>query len=181
MIRLNILWVLLFSVLSCSVNASEFTLTSHSISEGKQLNNNFVYKGFGCDGGNQSPSLSWSGAPEGTKSYVITAYDPDAPTGSGWWHWVVFNIPVSVTGLDAGASHTDAMPKSAIEVKTDFGSKGFGGACPPPGKVHRYQFTVYALDTEKLELTSESSPALVGFMTKSHALASDTITAVYTR
>lgn len=161
---------------------STFELTSPDIAEGQQLDRQFVLQGFGCEGGNTSPKLEWSGAPEGTQSYVVTVYDPDAPTGSGWWHWVAFNIPADVTSLERGAgSEAGTMPNGAIESRTDFGTPGFGGACPPAGAVHRYQFSVHALAVEKLELDENSSAALVGFMTRVHALDTAVLTAVYSR
>ncbi|WP_294228664.1 kinase inhibitor [uncultured Shimia sp.] len=159
-----------------------FALTSSDVAEGQTLDNKFVLNGFGCEGGNTSPALAWSNAPEGTKSFVVTAYDPDAPTGSGWWHWVAFDISAKVTSLDQGAGSVDgAMPEGAIQSRTDFGATGFGGACPPPGEVHRYVFTVHALGLEKLGLDENASAALVGFMTGANSLGSATVTAVYTR
>ncbi|HIC80821.1 MAG TPA: YbhB/YbcL family Raf kinase inhibitor-like protein [Kiloniellaceae bacterium] len=157
-------------------NAEEFQLSSPDIAEGQQLDAAYVFQGFGCDGGNTSPALAWSGAPGGTKSFAVTVYDPDAPTGSGWWHWFAFNIPAEVTGLPAGA----ALPDGAVELTNDYGAIGFGGACPPPGQVHRYQFTVHALGTE-LELDDTVSNALAGFMVNANSIASATITAVYSR
>lgn len=171
----------MLSTLPAVVFAGEFSLSSTDIAEGEQLSQEHVFAGFGCKGGNKSPQLSWTGTPEGTKSFVITAYDPDAPTGSGWWHWVAFNIPVDKSSLDTNASHSGDMPKGSIQSRTDFGTYQFGGACPPPGQVHRYEFTVYALDVEKLDLDKSASPALVGFMTKAHAIDSAKITAVYTQ
>lgn len=158
-----------------------FRLTSGSIAEGMPLRAEQVFAGFGCTGGNTSPQLSWSGAPEGTRSFALTAYDPDAPTGSGWWHWAVVNIPASVSGLEEGASGTAAMPAGAVEMTNDFGSAGFGGACPPPGEVHRYIFTLYALPVDKLDLPEGASNALAGFMINGSKLGSSRITAVYTR
>lgn len=157
-----------------SAFADGFTLTSPDIAEGQQLSNDLIFKGFGCEGGNTAPTLAWSGAPEGTESFAITVYDPDAPTGSGWWHWFAFNIPANVTGIPGGES------VDGIELFNDYGVKGFGGACPPPGEVHRYQFTVYALGA-MLELDDSASNALSGFMVNAHSLASSTITAVYSR
>jgi len=139
-----------------------------------------VFKGFGCEGGNQSPQLSWSGAPKGTKSFALIAYDPDAPTGSGWWHWSVVNLPASATQLAAGASG-QAMPAGAREMRNDYGVAGFGGACPPPGAMHRYIFTIHALGVEKLDLPADASNALTGFMINANSLAHATITAVYNR
>ncbi|MEM7061775.1 MAG: YbhB/YbcL family Raf kinase inhibitor-like protein [Cyanobacteria bacterium P01_B01_bin.77] len=172
---------LLATTISPSALAQEFSLTSTTVSEGEQLPNSHVFEGFGCEGGNQSPQLSWAGAPEGTKSFAITVYDPDAPTGSGWWHWNVVNIPASVNSVSQNASIDDNLPSEAIEVRNDYGITGFGGACPPPGEVHRYVFTVYALGTEYLELPENPSNALVGFMTRASMLDSTSITAVYHR
>ena len=161
-------------------HAQDFTLTSPDIAEGRQLDAAQVLDGFGCEGGNLSPALSWSGAPDGTGSFVVTVYDPDAPTGSGWWHWVVFNIPADATGLPRGAGAGD-LPQGAVQSRTDFGTPGFGGACPPPGEVHRYEFTVHAIAAERLKLGADAAAAMVGFMTNAQALDSATITAVYTR
>jgi Raf kinase inhibitor-like YbhB/YbcL family protein len=156
--------------------ADGFQLTSPDIAEGQQLANDFVFQGFGCDGGNVAPTLAWSGAPEGTESYAVTVYDPDAPTGSGWWHWFAFNIPADVTELPSGT----AMAETIVELSNDYGAVGFGGACPPPGEVHRYVFSVHALGTV-LELDNSVSNALAGFMVNANSLASATITAVYNR
>lgn len=169
------------SLLASAAMASDWKLTSTDIAEGKTLANTQVYNGFGCTGENISPQLSWGKAPEGTKSLAITAYDPDAPTGSGWWHWVAFNIPANTTELPSGASGK-SMPAGTIESKTDFGSTGFGGACPPKGhKPHRYQFTVWALKTDKLDLDAGTSGAKVGYFLNENALAKATIEAKYGR
>ena len=156
--------------------ADGFKLSSPDIAEGAQLDAAQVFQGFGCEGGNMAPSLAWSGAPEGTESFAITVYDPDAPTGSGWWHWFAFNIPADVTELTGGA----AVPSGTVELTNDYGAPGFGGACPPPGEVHRYNFTVHALGTT-LELDGSVSNALAGFMVNANSIASSTITAVYNR
>ncbi|GHG87654.1 YbhB/YbcL family Raf kinase inhibitor-like protein [Pseudodonghicola xiamenensis] len=171
----------LAGALAASAQAEGFRLTSSTIAEGAQMNEEQVFAGFGCDGGNRSPQLSWSGAPEGTKSFAVTAYDPDAPTGSGWWHWQVVDIPASVTTLEAGASGTAAMPAGAKEISNDYGVTSFGGACPPPGEVHRYIFTIYALPVDTLGLPDGARNALAGFMINSMTLGSARITAVYTR
>jgi Raf kinase inhibitor-like YbhB/YbcL family protein len=156
-----------------------FQLRSEDLKEGGRLAMSQVYNGFGHKGGNLSPHLAWTGAPQGTKSFVVTAYDPDAPTGSGWWHWVVANIPASVSELPTGASGTAAMPAGAVESRTDYGTAGYGGAAPPPGAPHRYIFTVYALKVPQLEVTADSSAALVGFQTHFNSLAKASITALY--
>jgi Raf kinase inhibitor-like YbhB/YbcL family protein len=140
--------------------------------------------GFGCDGGNVSPQLSWSGAPEGVQSYAVTCYDPDAPTGSGFWHWVAVNIPADVTSLDAGAGSTakGLMPGGALQLRTDFGVPGYGGPCPPQGDhPHRYIFTVFAVGTQALPLTPDSTPAVAGFMLNSSLLAKATLMGFYRR
>ncbi|MDR6104561.1 Raf kinase inhibitor-like YbhB/YbcL family protein [Agrobacterium larrymoorei] len=164
-----------------TASAADFKLSSTSIAEGQQLASTFVFKGFGCEGENQSPQLSWSGAPAGTKSFAITAYDPDAPTGSGWWHWNVVNIPASQTALEPDASGKKKLPAGALEIRNDYGVVGFGGACPPPGEVHRYIFTVHALGTERLDLPDNASNALAGFMIGANTIATAKITAVYSR
>jgi len=173
--------LLLATTLISPLSAQALELTSASVSEGEPLTATHVFQGFGCEGDNQSPQPSWTGAPEGTKSFAITAYDPDAPTGSGWWHWNVVNIPASVNDIAPNASMDNTLPEDALEIRNDYGVVGFGGACPPPGEVHRYIFTVYALGTESLELPENPSNALVGFMIRANMLDSDSITAVYHR
>jgi Raf kinase inhibitor-like YbhB/YbcL family protein len=141
-----------------------------------------VLNGFGCTGANQSPGLSWTEVPAGTQSFALTMFDPDAPTGSGWWHWIVVNIPASATTLPAGASGNQArMPAGAQETRTDFGKPGYGGPCPPPGAPHRYVFTLYALKVPKLDLDPQASGAMAGFMIHQNSLASATFTARYSR
>jgi Raf kinase inhibitor-like YbhB/YbcL family protein len=164
--------------------AAGFTLSSPDIKPGAMLANTYVFNAFGCSGENKSPALKWSGAPKDTKSYALTVYDPDAPTGSGWWHWVVYNIPADATELAAGAgtANSTALPKGATQGRTDFGTAAFGGACPPQGdKPHRYVFTVYALKTDKLDAPADASAALIGFMIHANQLAKASFTAKYGR
>lgn len=162
---------------SNSALAGSLTLSSTDIANGKFMAKAQEFQGFGCSGGNQSPQLSWSGAPAGTAAFAIMVHDPDAPTGSGWWHWQLVNIPKDVTSLAAGA----IAPSGSQQMNNDYGVKGFGGACPPPKHgVHRYQFTVHAL-SQKLELPENASGALTGYMVKAHSLASSTIEALYQR
>jgi Raf kinase inhibitor-like YbhB/YbcL family protein len=162
--------------------AGKLALSSPEVKDGGTLREEQVFNGFGCSGPNVSPGLSWKGAPQGTKSFVLTVYDPDAPTGSGWWHWVVYDIPASATELARGAgSGQVSLPEGAKQGRTDFGAPGYGGPCPPPGKPHRYVFTLYALKVDRLDVPTDASPALVGFMTRSNALASAALTARYGR
>jgi Raf kinase inhibitor-like YbhB/YbcL family protein len=162
--------------------AGKFTLSSSDVKPGGQLSEKQVFNGFGCSGANVSPQLAWQGAPAGTKSFVVTVYDPDAPTGSGWWHWVVYDIPASAKELPQGAGSGKDLPEGAKQGRTDFGAPGFGGACPPPGdKPHRYIFTVYALKSDKLDVPQDASPAMIGFMTRANALANASFTAHYGR
>lgn len=166
-----------------AAGGGKLSLKSADVKPGATLTDQQVFNGFGCSGANVSPQLSWSGAPEGTKSFVLTVYDPDAPTGSGWWHWVVYDIPAGTTELPQGAgSGKGGLPEGAKQGRTDFGAPGFGGACPPPGdKPHRYIFTLHALKVDKLEVPADASPAMIGFMTKANALASASFTAKYAR
>lgn len=174
----------LFMLLAGPVLAAEaFTLKSPQIKEGGALNHAQVFNGFGCSGGNISPALEWSNPPAGTKSFALTVYDPDAPTGSGWWHWVVFNIPASARSIPLNASAEPAqLPAGAVQSITDFGAPGYGGACPPEGdKPHRYIFTLYALSTPALELEPCAMPALVGFNIHGVVLGKAVLTATYAR
>ena len=164
--------------------AAGLTVTSGEFKDGDYLGNEQVFAGFGCTGKNLSPSLSWSGAPDGTKSFALTVYDPDAPTGSGWWHWVVVNLPATTTSLPKAAGMADGMklPQGALQVRTDFGAPGYGGPCPPQGDhPHRYLFTIHALDLDKLDVTAESSAALVGFYLNFHTMAKGSLMGLYKR
>lgn len=163
--------------------AAGFNLSSPDIKAGGTIAKSFEFNGFGCAGDNKSPALKWSGAPKATKAFAVTAYDPDAPTGSGWWHWMVINIPADVTALaaDAGAVGGANLPKGANHARIDFGVAGWGGVCPPAGdKPHRYTFTVYALK-DKLEVPADASAALTGFMIHGNSLGQASFTAKYGR
>ncbi|EGR1834518.1 kinase inhibitor [Vibrio cholerae] len=160
-----------------ALSSPVMTLTSQDIQEGSRMANQFVFNGFGCSGDNLSPQLSWNNAPKGTKSFAITAYDPDAPTGSGWWHWVALDIAADQHNVARGAAK---QLKGVRELNNDYGFSGFGGACPPQGHVmHRYQFTVWALPFEKMEIPQGASNALVGFMLRANTLGQATLTATY--
>lgn len=164
--------------------AAEFTLTSPTIKDHSTVGNEHVFNGFGCTGMNVSPQLQWEHAPKDTKSFALTVYDPDAPTGSGWWHWVIFNMSPAVSSLAAGAGKPDSpsAPQGSIQSMTDFGQSGYGGPCPPQGdKPHRYIFTLYALKVDQLPLKQEASGAMVGYYLKQNALARASFTAMYGR
>ncbi|BAQ73608.1 kinase inhibitor [Pseudomonas sp. Os17] len=170
--------------LSLGAQAAEFSISSHDIRDGQPLSQREVFRGFGCKGDNTSPELSWKNAPPGTRSFAITVYDPDAPTGSGWWHWTLVNLPSTTQGLPRGAGSPsgELLPPGAVQGRTDYGQPGFGGACPPTGdKPHRYQFTVWALKVDKLPLDTQASGAMVGYMLNANALAKTTLTATYGR
>ena len=164
-------------------NAGRLTLTSAETANGKMMAMEQVLNGFGCSGANVSPGLKWSDPPVGTKSFALTVYDPDAPTGSGWWHWVVVDIPANARELPKGVgkSGTVTLPGGARQTRTDFGAPGYGGPCPPPGKPHRYVITLTALDIDKLPVPDDASGALVGFNVGAHTLAKGTISAQYGR
>jgi Raf kinase inhibitor-like YbhB/YbcL family protein len=159
-------------------------VTSSSFKDGDYLGRDHVLSsayGFGCDGGNKSPHLRWEGAPAGTKSFAVMCFDPDAPTGSGFWHWVVVNIPPSVTELpvDAGSGR---LPAGALQVRTDFGKPGYGGPCPPEGDhPHRYLFTVFAVSMDTLPVTADTSAAVVGFYLNFNTLAKASLMGLFKR
>ena len=162
---------------------AKFTLSSTDLTDGGRIAEAQVFNEFGCKGGNVSPALSWSGAPAGTQSFALLVHDPDAPTGSGWWHWVVYNIPASTTSLPAGAGDPKKklMPAGAVQGRTDYGTVGYGGPCPPPGKPHHYHFQLYALKVAKLDLPADASPAMVGFNARAQAFGHAEIVALYGR
>ena len=161
----------------------KLTLSSPDLAPGKTIAAAQVFNGFGCSGANISPALSWSNAPAGTRSFALLMHDPDAPTGSGWWHWVVYNIPASVTSLPAGAGDPkkSLMPAGALQGRTDFGTPGYGGPCPPPGKPHRYYLRLYALKVEKLEVPADATAALIGFNVNAAALGKAELMGLYGR
>jgi Raf kinase inhibitor-like YbhB/YbcL family protein len=180
-------WVvgLLALLVNVGADAAEtaFKLTSPTVKPASTLSNAQVFNGFGCSGQNISPALKWSGAPADTKSFAVTVYDPDAPTGSGWWHWVVYDIPATAAELSERAGNTGGkLPPGAMQGHTDFGSTGYGGPCPPAGdKPHRYIFTVYALKTDKLDVPADATAAFIGFMIHGNRIASASFTARYGR
>ena len=177
----GLLATLLLATTAAAQATAKFTLTSADIHAGQTMAIAQVFKGMGCTGANVSPALRWQGAPPKTKSFALTMYDPDAPTGSGWWHWVVYNIPASATQLASGAA-SSGLPAGSAQGNTDFGSPGYGGPCPPTGdKPHHYIFTLYALDVDKLDVPASATAAYVGFNLNGHALGKTTLTALYSR
>lgn len=170
-------------ILPFSTLAADLQIGSNDIKMGQKLDERFVFKGFGCDGQNISPSLFWENAPEGTKSFAITSYDPDAPTGSGWWHWLVYNIPADVNHFETGmSSDIWRVSSNIIQGRNDFGAFKYGGACPPKGdQPHRYIFTIYALDVDRLDVPKDASPALIGYMINANLISKSSLTAFYWR
>jgi Raf kinase inhibitor-like YbhB/YbcL family protein len=163
-------------------NNNNFTLFSNELSGQATLSS--VFNGFGCTGQNLSPQFHWSNAPEGTKSFALTLFDPDAPTGSGWWHWLIFNIHAKETELLSGAGDVTAQkaPLGSIQSVNDYGQVGYGGPCPPVGHgIHQYIFTLYALDVEHLDLDASANPALVGFNLNAHAIQKASLVMYYKR
>lgn len=172
------------TMLALGAQAAGFRLSSPEIKAGAMMPKSFEFNGFGCAGDNKSPALQWSGAPKGTKGFAVTVYDPDAPTGSGWWHWSVINIPAEVNALksDAGNISGTNLPAGARQVRIDYGVAAWGGTCPPQGdKPHRYVFTVHALKVDKLDIPADATAALAGFMINANSLGKASFTAKYGR
>ena len=173
--------IILAVALGWASGANAMTLTSPEIKPGGKIADEQVFNGWDCKGGNVSPELVWTGAPKGTKSFVVTVFDSDAPTGSGFWHWWVVNIPADATGLPKGAGGGKGLPEGAVQGRNDFSETKYDGPCPPPGKPHHYVFTLYALDVDKFPADASQSPAVFGFNANAHALAKATLTGTYKR
>ena len=173
---------LAFALSACACAAqSPFAVTTDDAVDGRFAQAQY-YNNYGCTGGNISPHITWSGAPADTQSYAVTVFDPDAPTGHGWWHWLVTDIPATTTGLERGISGTNGLqPLGIVETNNDFGTGTYGGPCPPPGQDHHYVITVYALKTVKLGLAPETPPAEVEKALKAAAAATATTTVMAAR
>jgi Raf kinase inhibitor-like YbhB/YbcL family protein len=170
---------------STASHAQVFEASSTDIANGKTIAQKFAFNGFGCTGENISPTIAWKNAPAGTKSFAVMAHDPDAPTGgAGFWHWIVVDVPATNAQLAQGAGSVDGknLPAGARHINSDFGTAAWGGPCPPVGnKPHRYNFTVYALKVEKLELPATATASLTGFMVNGNMLAKASFTGLYGR
>lgn len=176
--------LLLFLALLTVGAQGGFQLSSPDFQANGTLKMEQVFNSFGCTGANLSPELNWTGAPADTKSFAVTVFDPDAPTGSGWWHWIIFNIPAGTTKLAKGAGDPKGKlaPAGSVQSRTDFGVPGYGGPCPPQGdKPHRYVFTVFALKVDKLDIPADASGAMVGFNLNFNTLAKASVTATFGR
>jgi Raf kinase inhibitor-like YbhB/YbcL family protein len=175
---------LLIGGMTTAVAAPAIKVMSPDIKPGGKISDEQVANVFGCSGKNISPEISWSGAPKGTKSIALSIYDPDAPTGSGFWHWVVFDIPPDTTSLpkNSGDPKANLMPAGVVQSRTDFGTPGYGGPCPPQGdKPHHYHIQVFAVDVEKLDADQNAAPAVVGFNLHFHTLAKGELIGLYGR
>ena len=171
-------------VLSFSSLHAQDTFTLISKTLGGNATTKEEFNGFGCSGNNISPQLSWVNAPKETKSFAVTMYDPDAPTGSGWWHWLIFDLAASTFLLNERAGDISKMeaPKNAIQSLNDYSNYGYGGPCPPKGDgLHRYVFTVYALGVESLGLDKNTNAAVVGYYLNNNAIAKASLISYYKR
>ena len=175
---LAIMFLVCGAALACA-----FELSSSDIAPGKAVSKKFIHDK--CDGENISPELAWSNPPEGTKSFAVLVHDPDAPSGgAGFWHWLVINIPASITNLpqNAGADKGAALPAGAVQLENDFGDASWGGPCPPKGSgTHRYNYTVYALGVEKLDLPANAKASIVGIAVNKNAIGKATLVVPYSR
>lgn len=170
--------------LLCASSAQAFELNSPSLPPGATFSPAAVFHGFGCSGANLSPALAWRDVPPGTRSFALSLFDRDAPTGSGWWHWVVVDLPPSTRALPSGVGRIGrpALPAPAIQIRNDFGSRAYGGPCPPLGDPpHRYVFTLYALKTARLPLPSGASAAMAGFFIHANAIGATQLVVRYGR
>jgi len=161
----------------CTSLSHAFELKSADLKPNGKIPPEFVFNGMGCTGENLSPELHWTGAPKDTKSFAITVYDPDAPTGSGFWHWIAYGFSPSTTSLKKG--WRPIAGDGITQAATDYGAPGYNGPCPPPGKPHHYIFTVYALKTDKIEVPAGAPNAIARFMIMGNVISKASFTALY--
>ena len=182
---LKILAAIFASSVASLTAAQSFIASSPDLPSGTTITEKFVLNNFGCTGSNVSPAVIWQNAPSGTKSFAVLVHDPDAQTGgAGFWHWLVLDIPASVSALPMGSGNADggALPQGTKQINTDFGNAGWGGPCPPVGdKPHRYNFTVYALKVDKLALPPNPTASLAGFIVNANAIGKASFSASYGR
>jgi Raf kinase inhibitor-like YbhB/YbcL family protein len=168
----------LFATAGVAEAAPAFTLSSSAFKNNAAIPDKYAFNGMGCTGENVAPPLEWKNPPAGTKSFALMVHDPDAPTGSGWWHWVAYNIPADATSIPEGG----ALPKGAVGGNNDMGKPGYGGPCPPPGSgKHHYNFTLFALKVDKIEVPPGASAAMVGFNANGNAIGKAKLTGIYSR
>jgi len=170
----GVLSVTILALAAQGAMAADFRLESQALRPNAAIGAAHYWNNFGCSGSNVMPDLAWYDAPAGTKSFAVTLYDKDAPTGSGFWHWVAYDIPAETQHL-AGGVNAGPLPSGTIEGNTDLGKPGFVGPCPPVGRQHEYSYTVHALKVEKLPLDKGASPALVGFYLWQNSLGKATL------
>jgi len=171
-------------VLVAQAQSPEFTITSSAFKAGAAIPHVYAYSGYGCDGRNTSPEVAWDGAPPETKAFALTMFDPDARSGQGWWHWIVFNIPATATKLqtNAGSGSGDLMPAGAVQGRNDFQTVGYGGPCPPAGSPpHHYHFTLYALDGQLDGLSPLTSGPTLLKAIRGHVLAKTEMIGLFSR
>lgn len=168
----------LFAASSFAAHAADFSLHVDAADASGHIAQKYTFNGFGCTGQNLAPAMHWQGQPANTRSFAVTVYDPDAPTGSGWWHWMVLNLPASTRSLPEGGM----LPTGARGIRNDFSTTTWGGPCPPTGdKPHRYVFTVYALDASTLDVPDNATAALAGFLVHGHVIGKAVKTLTYGR
>jgi Raf kinase inhibitor-like YbhB/YbcL family protein len=173
----RVLAFLAFCLAATTAHAEGFRLRVDGADARGRLPTRFAYGHDGCPGRNDRPDLHWSDPPKGTRSFAVSVFDPDAPTGHGWWHWFVLNLPAGSRGIAGNA----ALPAGAVELRNDYGETGWGGPCPPPGPAHRYVFTVYALDVEALDVTASTTADDAQTAARAHALGQAQVTLTFGR
>jgi Raf kinase inhibitor-like YbhB/YbcL family protein len=180
----KIMVIICLMAISSFAQAKDMRVQSSSWKDGEPIHDEYVFNGMGCPGQNISPEVSWDNLPKDTKSIAITIHDPDAPTGSGWWHWIVYNIPASVKSFSQGEgkSAEAKLPNGAVQNTTDFGTSGYGGPCPPQGDAyHHYNLTVFALNVDKLDIPANATGAMAGYYINQHMIGKATLTGLYKR